>query len=142
MSSIPPHIAQTLVDLRARRDYIDQAIHVLSSIWEAPLATAPVEIASTRQPARIAAGKPVERRQKVRGGSGSDDAHTTTILEALRKTVRPVSVGELKRETKLSGYLITTRLKMLSAKKLIVLTGKTSGTRVSLPGTTPAKEAP
>lgn len=30
--TIPAHIVQTLADLRARRDYLDQAIHVLATI--------------------------------------------------------------------------------------------------------------
>lgn len=74
----------------------------------------------------------------ARPEKGSDDE---LILQHLRTAGGPLKPGELARAVKLSAFTLRARLKPLAKQKLIVLTGKTAGRRVGLPGM-PAKEAP
>lgn len=141
--TIPAHIAQTLADLRARREYLDQAIHVLSSIWESPAARADVSDTPAQLPAAKRRTQP-ERRKKPRNVSDRRDdgaAHEDAILDVIKRLGGSCRPSQLAKLFKIDLPTLRARTAGLLKSKRLIATGATSSRRLSLPGT-PAKEDP
>lgn len=128
-------ILNAIAILRAERDKIDAVIVQVSSLFGLTAETAAAaEDSKPRRRAIAAAATP-------RTNGAALETQSTKILEALRKAGGSLTQGGLVAATNLSAYLLNNRLTELSAKRLVVITGASSGKRIALPGAS-AKEAP
>lgn len=137
-TGIPTHIAQTLVDLRARRDYLDQAIHVLSTIWEAPHASSVATAAVEGRRALTKAKRPRAAKEAV---SGKADGGSSAVIQAIRKAGGSITPRELVKALKVNRQTARRWTNALISERQITATGSTASRRLSLPGHS-AKEAP
>lgn len=141
----PPHIALTLLELRAKRDFIDKAISVLAQIWEGeteprpqvPAVATEVGNGHVGKKARRSTPKP-ERRSAPRKLTDDDSA----VVRAIRKAGGVIGPGALALALRSSKYALKQQTERLVESGQIVVTGVTAGRRFSLPGKQPAKEAP
>ena len=137
--TIPTHIAQTLTDLRLRRDYLDQAIHVLSSIWEAPAAAQVDTVVETPRPVKQLTPVAVKRASGRAGANSQSD--NNAVLAAVRKLGRATKATVMA-ETKMDGPRVQRAKVRLEKAGTLVVDGRARQARWTLAGRPPAKEAP
>lgn len=139
--TVPPHIALTLLELRAKRDFIEKAISVLAQIWEGD--EPPVAVVGNGhadpKPARRKTPKP-ERRAEPRKFK---DNLLTTDAELVLKVLRgkaPMKPSDVMAAAKMNPARCAKVRGLLQRRGLLKVEGNARASRWSLAAGAPAKE--
>jgi hypothetical protein len=131
------HLQHTIDDLKTKRATLDDVIDKLEWFQREFPRTA----AAVTQKKATKTGTDQGPRQLVARGR-RDDEKRSAILETLRRHGGVMKPRDLAKALKLSLTVLRYQVQPLEAEKRVIVTGRTAGRLINLPGAKPAKEVP